>query len=552
MMNRFLLVIFAAFSLAATGQTVASFASFSYEGNDDFYKQNPLTSDSQFYNPILAGWHSDPSIVRTGNDYYLVTSTFGYFPGIPIFHSNDLVNWKQIGNVLDRDEQLTHLGGQSLDKEGIYAPQIAYNPADKLYYMITSDVGQNKHFYVTTTDPHNSWSNPIYLDNIDGIDPSFFFDDDGQSYIVFKEDTEGQPKWSNHRCIRFIRFDAKAGQTVGESVKFKEEGVGPEEKLERDEGPHLYKVNGWYYLICAEGGTGDLHSEVVYKSRNVFGPYSKWPRNPMLTQRYLKANRPNPVSCAGHVDMVQTPEGDWWGVFLACRQNEDKFQALGRETFILPVKWSADGYPYMLQAKEAVPLILEREGVKREASQVSGNFRWEDEFDGSELGPEWMSLRSSASDLCTLEGGCLKLRCSEEQVSGRGTPAYKGRCIAHHKFTAETAVRFSPLSDDEYAGLLMLKNEAKHYFMAVSKGKVSLLRSDKAGLVSLGEAAIDNGQEIGLRVVSHSKTYDFEYREGNGDWKTLISGVDASFISCERSGGFTGATIGVYCTKVKK
>ncbi len=234
----------------------------------------------------------------------------------------------------------------------------------------------------------------MWLKGIDGIDPSLFFDDDGSAYIVYKEDTTGRPKWSNYRCIRFIAFDPESGQTVGDSWPLAEAGVGPEEHLDRDEGPHIYKIDGRYFLICAEGGTSNHHSAVIYRADSLRGEFTRWSRNPALTQRYLKEKRTNPITCTGHADLVMTPEGEWWGVFLGCRPGPGGFQALGRETYLMPVKWSRDGFPYFTQSQDTVPLTQHREGVKHDPSWgSSGNFTWSDDFKGGEpaSGVDWPS-----------------------------------------------------------------------------------------------------------------------------------------------------------------
>nr|MDE6126732.1 glycoside hydrolase family 43 protein [Muribaculaceae bacterium] len=313
MTNKKTILIAAALSLASVADASdARFGYFTYRGEDDYCLET-LTGPGEFYNPVISGWASDPSITRKGEDYWLVTSTFGYFPGVPVYHSRDLVSWELVGNVLSRPEQLPWLDGLSLDKGGIYAPAITYNRHNGLFYMITTCVikGNGKpdgsiNFYVTTSDPVGEWSDPVVLDGVTGIDPSFFFDDDGSGYIVYKSDEHSPVKWSNHRALSIIRFDPATGRTVGDPQPFREKGVGPEERLERDEGPHIFKARGKYYLIAAEGGTGINHSEIVYKADSVMGPYERWGRNPMLTQRLLKPGRKNPVTSTGHVDVVET------------------------------------------------------------------------------------------------------------------------------------------------------------------------------------------------------------------------------------------------------
>lgn len=337
---------------AESGQTPAAVAHtalfdyFSYSGNDDIYKSIKLEGDGGYYNPILPGWNSDPSICRAGDDYFMVTSSFSYYPGVPLFHSRDLVNWKQIGYVLNRPSQLP-LNGQKVSA-GIFAPAISYNPHNKTFYMITTNVGWGN-FFVKTKDPFGSWSEPIRLPDVKGIDPSFFFDDNGKAYIVNNDEPEGKAEYDGHRAIRVREFDVNTDKTVGPEKILVNKGVHPEDKPIWIEGPHMYKINGKYFLMSAEGGTSDMHSEVIFRSDSPFGPFVPAKKNPILTQRDLNPNRPNPVTCAGHADLVQTPSGDWWAVFLACRPCDGKFENLGRETFLLPVSWTDEGFPLILE-----------------------------------------------------------------------------------------------------------------------------------------------------------------------------------------------------------
>ncbi len=523
----------------------ALFRHFTYTGQDSYYAQNPLTNAHEFFNPILPGWYSDPSICRVNNDYYLVTSTFGYFPGVPLFHSTDLINWRQIGNVLDRPSQLAHLQGQSLDRGGIYAPTIRYNAHNHTFYMITTDVGKGN-FYVTTTNPFGPWSDPVYLPDVDGIDPSFFFDDDGKAYIVHKEDTQGKPKWSNYRSIKIIRFDVSSGKTFGRNEFFSEEGVGPEEHLGRDEGPHLYKINGKYYLICAEGGTGAFHSEVCYRADSVFGPYTRWSRNPMLTQRLLKENRSNPVACSGHVDMVQTPEGEWWGVFLATRPVNNGFENLGRETFLMPVKWSKDGFPYMTQEKDTVPMRLCMQNVVRGATPTFGNFTWTDDFSGPKLKPEWLMLWGDASPFFTLNNG-LRLQCRPNTLAKSITPAYVGRRLQHHNFTVEVDMSFTPTSNTA-AGLMLLKNEDRQYYLCRTVDGVTLYRTNHGVMTPMGAALKlkPSVKNLKFRVVSSGTKFSFFASFSGSEFCQVGNDVDASYLSTRSSGGFTGTIIGMF------
>lgn len=551
-------LFFLILALSGAGQCVAAsdyakFSYFNYRGEDEYYQQNPLVADGDFFNPVIGGWASDPSICRVGDDYWLVTSTFGYFPGVPLYHSRDLVSWEHVRNVLSRPSQLPWLNGLSIDKGGIYAPALSYNPADGKYYMITTCVmngadGSTKNFYVTASDPLGEWSDPVVLDDVVGIDPSFFFDDDGKAYIVYKSDEHSVVKWSNYRALSIVEFDPIAGHTVGTPVHFREEGVGPEERLERDEGPHIYKIDGKYYLLAAEGGTNWVHSEVCYRADSVFGPYRRWSRNPMLTQRLLKTNRRLPVTSAGHADMVQTPEGGWYAVFLGCRPWNDGEDHLGRETYLMPVRWSADGFPYITQNLDTVPLKSNRQGLKGvQNSLQSGNFEWRDDFSDEKLRPEWMSLWGDPAQWCKTGKG-LRLEYAGVDSRSGSVPACVLRRMQHHRFEAETEL-FPDGNKGHAAGMLLVKNEQRQLFLAVQGDRVNLYKlGKKRQRELLASAQLDNPSgPIGLKVVSKGSAYDFFYRPRGGEWTPLIADVPAEHIATQR-GGFTGSTIGLYAT----
>lgn len=546
---RFLFVSLAAAVAAASASAETVFSRFQYTGNDEYYKSNPLPENG-YYNPVIAGWASDPSVVRVGEDYWLVTSTFGYYPGIPLYHSRDLVNWELVRNILDRPSQLDGLRGQSLDKGGIYAPHISYNKANGLFYMVTTDTGRKlPHFYVTARDPRGDWSEPVYLNGIDGIDPSFFFDEDGKSYIVYKEDTAGKPRTSPYRCIRFIAFDPEAGNTVGESWPLNEEGATPDDRFDRAEGPHIYRANGFYYLLTAEGGTSTNHSANIYRATDIRGPWRRSGRNPILTQRNLKPKRTDPVTCAGHADFVQTPEGDWWAVFLACRPGPGGFQAMGRETFLMPVRWSGDQWPFITQGEDLVPQVATAEGMGRSAENLqSGNFTWSDDFSDPKLRPEWLSLRGDISDFYTTGNG-LSLRPAPDDSSSKGAPAYLGRRLQHHAYMAATTLRKLP-ADGERSGLMILKNEGAQYFLAVAGDAVSLIRIHKGNRDVLAQQAHNTASSLDLLVECDGVNCRFAFRPDDGAWQTLADNIPADLYSCERTGGFTGATIGLYAEQI--
>jgi xylan 1,4-beta-xylosidase len=531
----------------------AYFDYFTYKGEDQYYEENPLPDEDCFYNPVLPGWYSDPSICCNGENYFLVTSTFIYYPGVPIFHSSDLVNWKQIGHVLDRPSQLINLEGQHTSG-GIFAPAISYNPHNKTYYMITTNVGAGN-FFVKTKDPFGSWSDPVWVRNVKGIDPSFFFDDDGKAYILNNDEPEGPALYDGHRAIRIREFDLESEKIVGTEKVLVNGGVRPEEKPIWIEGPHMYKINGQYYLMAAEGGTGPGHSEVILKGDSPMGEFKPWVKNPILTQRHLDPKRENPVTCAGHADLIRTKEGTWWSFFLACRPIEGKFENLGRETFLMPVRWSEEGFPYMTQGEEIIPMILKRNGVKKKGEVTFGNFEKNESFDSNTLPDYWITLRSPAKDLYSLteKPGYLALKCSDVNASEKKTPAFVCRRMQHHHFECTTKVIFNPNSDKEAAGLLLYKDETHQYFLSVRKSdknrKVSVEKMSKDGIEILSDQIIISDDPIKLKVVSKGKYYDFYFATGDDNqWKPVCQQVSAHFLSTANSFGFTGTTIGMYAT----
>ncbi len=531
----------------------AYFENFTYEGNDAIYADNPLPGKDAVYNPILPGWYSDPSMCTNGEgDYYLVTSTFSYFPGVPIFHSRDLVNWKQIGNVLDRPSQLVGLDRQHISG-GIFAPDIKYNPANKTYYMITTNVGAGN-FVVKTKDPAGPWSDPILLPQVQGIDPSLFFDEDGKAYIVNNDDApDGKPEYDGHRTIRIVEYDTENDCTVGERKIIINKGVDPSKKPIWIEGPHLYKIGGKYYLMAAEGGTGDMHSEVIFRSDSPMEGYEPWGKNPILTQRHLPADRTDPVTCAGHADILQTPEGDWWAVFLGCRPNRKGFENLGRETFMMPVRWSEDGFPIITEGDETVPVVVRHPGTSVGDNPTFGNFKTTDEFDGNTLGMEWMTLRGPADDLYSFDKGNLVLKCSEKSATQYETPSLVLRRIQHHVFSASTKMRFTP-TGEEAAGLLLFKDERHQYFL-----KVCLVGGEKAVAVEkigaepsvLGTVFLkDTSSPVELFINSKDGlSFNFLCATSGKEPEPVAQEADASYLSTAVAGGFTGTTVGPYAIK---
>ena len=550
-------IFFAGCMLLAVGSGVqaqdAGFKYFSYTGNDSRFDK-PIDPATQYMNPILAGFYPDPSICRVGDTYYLVNSSFAFFPGVPIFESKNLVNWTQTGYVLDRPSQLP-LDGQGVSR-GIFAPDIKYNPKNKTYYMITTSMRMGN-FFVKTKDPRAGWSDPIRLPQIDGIDPSFFFDKDGSAYIVHNGPVDGGADYEGQRAIRIFRFDTKGDSIIGKHSQIVRGGTHVEEKPIWIEGPHLYRIGKYYYLMCAEGGTGDWHSEVILRAplkSDITKPESweECPNNPILTQRTgVDPNRPDIVTSTGHADLVEDKNGQWWAVFLGCRAYEGPFYNTGRDTYMLPVTWK-DGWPEILEKGKAMPTVvnLPKPVTVQPGQQLTGNFSYTDRFDQQKLDQRWIFLRNPEMERYEWGANGLTIHPAKADIS-QLEPLSAIFCRQQHTcFTAETEVTFNPKSEKDVAGLALLQNEHFNFVfgktMLNGRTMVTLTRAEGKPVL-VGSAAVDATKPLKLKVSGDGRYYSFYFTQ-DGNWQTLAQGVDAVNLSTARSGGFIGACIGLYAT----
>ncbi len=537
----------------------ARFDWFSYTGTDAVYDSTRAASD-EYLNPILEGFYPDPSITRVGDDYYLVTSSFAWYPGVPIFHSRDLVHWTQIGHVLDRPSQLS-LDSAGISR-GIFAPSIRYHAGT--FYMITTLVDRGGNFYVTAKDPAGPWSDPVWLPEIDGIDPSFFFDDDGangHAYIVNNGPPIGPPLYNGHRALWLQEFDVAAGKLAGPRRLIVNGGVDIAKQPIWIEGPHIFKAYGHYYLIAAEGGTGDQHSEVVFRSDSVWGPWQPYVGNPILTQRTLPPRRRFPISSTGHADFVETPAGEWWAVFLGTRPYADDLHNTGRETFLLRVRWD-DGWPSILSPDQPVPWVRPRPALPPQPAPpvpTSGNFTVRDDFSEPALPPYWNVMRTPRGrpwyDLAT-HPGWLTLRARPEPLGGRGQPSFVGRRQQHATASASTALVFAPTRPGDFAGLAAFQNETHYYALGLGleRGRTVVRLERRAGgapdapaaVVASARVRVRPGSPIYLRIDAWGREYGFWYAEEPDRWKQLVASADGTILSTKVAGGFVGTYYGVF------
>ncbi|MBV8686538.1 MAG: glycoside hydrolase family 43 protein [Alphaproteobacteria bacterium] len=527
----------------------AEFDWFDYRGSDP---DGGTPRAGEYRNPILQGFYPDPSVTRVGDDYYLVASTFAWFPGIPVFHSRDLVGWTQIGNAIDRPGQLdfARLGLS----RGVFAPSIQAH--DGVFYILNTCVDCGGNFLVTARNPAGPWSDPVWLPDLEGgIDPALFFDDDGSAWVVNNGPPEGRPLYEGHRAIWLQRFDLASNKTVGPRTLLVNGGVDLSKKPVWIEGPHILKKDGFYYLVCAEGGTAEGHSQVVLRSRSVAGPYAPFQGNPILTQRDLPRDRPFPVTSAGHAQLVQTPAGDWWATFLAVRPYQGDFYNTGRETFLLPVQWK-DGWPRITGPGEAIPYVHRRPRLPAGAKPpvpTTGAVAVRDEFNGPTLPPYWMMMRNPRGRWYGLADGRLRLTPRPAGLGDFANPSFLARRQQNMNASASTLVRFRPAAEGDEAGLAALQNDEYWYSIALASRaghRVVQVRrragpGDPAQGVVLASAPFAP-TSARLRIEARGGRYSFTYSGPRGPWRVLRADEDGTLLSTKTAGGFVGAVFGVY------
>ncbi|MEJ5224365.1 MAG: glycoside hydrolase family 43 protein [Anaerolineales bacterium] len=492
-----------------------------------------------FRNPILAGCYPDPSICRVGADYYLVTSSFEYFPGLPIFHSRDLVHWRQIGHVLDRPSQL------DLDEvnpsDGLYAPTIRHH--NGTFYVINTLVGgktRQGNFIVTAAQPQGPWSEPYWLD-ADGIDPSLFFDDAGKCWYVGTRLNEAG-YYTGHTEIFLQELDLGAMKLIGQDTVLWD---GALKGVVWAEAPHIYKVNGWYYLMIAEGGTAHHHAVTIVRSKHIAGPYEPYRGNPILTHRHLGLDYP--IVGAGHADLVETQNGEWWAVLLAMRPYGGYYYNLGRETFLVPVRWE-DEFPIFSPGTGRVEFEYPAPNLPEQV--------WEtpparEDFDDAMLPFHWNFLRTPRDAFYSLSErpGFLRLKLRPQHLCEHSNPSFVGRRQQHMDFTAQTEFEFTPQSDAECAGLVLTQNSNFHFRFVVMREHetvIRLIRRAQGSDETIASQPVSAGRYT-LKVTAHGQDYNF-YFATHGQWQPLAENVDGRILSTPVAGGFVGAMIAMYAS----
>ncbi len=481
----------------------------------------------KYENPVISGFHPDPSICRVGDNYYIVNSTFEYFPGITVFHSKDLINWTQIGYCITRNEQI-ELCKANPNCYGLYAPVIRY--ADGIFYVICTNVSDGKtggNFIVSSKEPAGEWSDPVFLDT-PGIDPSLFFDDDGKVYYT-----------GSHEGICLCEINPVTGERLSE-ITYIWEGTGgcfPE-------GPHIYKKDGWYYLMISEGGTEYCHMVTMARSRTITGPYEAYEKNPVLTNRSLNTQ----IKAVGHADLVQDQHGYWWAVCLGIRPNSYPYRHnLGRETMLVPVEWKEGEWPEF--GKEGMlSSVIETDKLDGTQHEKKGVYR--DNFQGDRLGLDWNFIYNPVQELWELKNNHLVLYGNEAGLAETEAMAWVGRRQEHQQCVVRTKLEFERRHDGEEAGITLYMNNRHHYEAALTRidDREYIIFRRQIGTLWKIERQIPYEKDIVVFEVHCSKErYTFWYGVSKEELQYLGQG-ETDYLTTEVGGRFTGNYIGLYAT----
>lgn len=511
----------------------------------------------ELHNPLLPGFYPDPSICRVGDDFYMVTSSFAYYPGIPIFHSKNLAQWEQIGHVFDRPDQL-RLNPYDISG-GIYAPTLRYHKGS--WYVITTNISHGGNFIVTAQNPKGPWSDPHWIKDAPGIDPSLFWDDDDRAYYTGTWPAE--PGSDGKQMIWICEIDIETFTLIGEKTKI---WGGASDGAYFPEGPHLYRIGGYYYLMVAEGGTEHFHCETIARSENLRGPYEGYRGNPILTQRHLGMKAA--IVNAGHGDLVELQDGSWYMVFLASRTCGGYHKILGRETFIAPVEWE-DGWPVVSPGTGSIESVYPGPDLPECAV---GKEEERDDFSGGPLRYCWNYLGTPDEKTAFVKDNWLNIRLCRNPLKKQGTDhedsgqtGFLGRRQQHMSFRAEVGILFQP-EEEQTAGVVVLQHDFQQLRMEIGQNTdgqtvLRLIRgycSLELSLLYKGNGApyrenilneiVWEWDEAVFIVEACGIFYTFTAVNKNGDTYILADKVDGSFLGSETAGGFVGAYIGMFAS----
>lgn len=542
----------------------AFFKHFTYEGCDAYFDSTELTK-GKMWNPILQGSHPGTSICRKGNDFYMASATFSMFPAIPIYHSKDLVNWELINYALPTDKQ--YLNSSLRSNDGIYPPTIRYNKEQDKFYITGTFVGGGGHFIVSATDPAGKWSDPQYY-GMTGIHATLFFDDDGKTYLIHQGDPKYDPPYDSYKVIYIQEFDLDQCNTIGDRIAILEGGHDISKNPGWLESPHMYKHEGYYYLSASEGGSlGRWFASCIYRSQNIFGPYEHYEKNPNLTQRYLKKS-PNQISCVGHADYLELADGRWYVIFQGVREDEFNGNFMCAETFLLPVKWTEDGWPTVLEHDQAIPRVIDMPFAGTSYSNdrrfiPHGNIKMDEHFYSDTLSRYWSFLRTPVGTAIYpngAEGICIPLEINNfRSVRHCGFLSLR---VLNNRFSFGTEMDFKPENEHEFAGLAMFLGDRNNLIFGVTKrGENTILQLKKVvlkeSLEDVIEAECDITNDFSGRIYLNIDNYKDQFLTAKfrfsdeSDWQILTDEMSSDYMNINKPGNhaFSGDFIGIYASQ---
>jgi xylan 1,4-beta-xylosidase len=503
--------------------------------------------DGYFKNPVRKGMYPDPSVCRVGQDYYLVNSSFEYFPGLPVSHSRDLIHWETIGHALSRPSQL-FLDSTIQKSDGIWAPTIRYHEGIfYIVYTLASDRSTRfRNYVVTAQKPEGPWSEPVLLtdEKVQGIDPSLFFDEGGKCWFTMNYPKKGAVH-PRQNVIRMVEFDYRNLRLAKDTAYDLWDGFLKEFSIM--EGAHLYKKDGMYYLLAAEGGTGTGHCVTLATSKSLFGPYQGVWKNPVLTHRNLPED--HPITSTGHADLVDTPSGEWWMVLLGVRPYGPNLYNTGRETFLVPVRWE-DNWLFVNNENGRVNL-LEKKPDLPEGPNPKDSFR--EDFENPQISPDWNGIRTPSGSFYSLSArkGYLRLKLLPGQLNRPEHCSFLGKRITGTHFEIQTKIDFRAKSAGEQAGLVLIQNFRWNFKMVLEgvgpERKICLYETNN-GVERLVASNPVGAKEVTLKVESNGPLCHFYFSEIPGTWVPLALDQNGKILSTAKAGGFVGAYAGFYAS----
>ncbi len=473
----------------------------------------------KYTNPVIKGFYPDPSVCFANGKYYLVASSFQYFPGVPLFESDDLVNWRQIGHVLTRKSQV--MLEKINSSGGVFAPTIRYN--DGRFYMVTTNDTTHRNFYVYTDDIYGEWSEPIEVDQ-GGIDPSLYFED-GRAYFM--------SNGADERGIAGVvqcEINIETGEKLSPSTTIWQGSGG-----RYLESPHLYKIGKYYYLMAAEGGTEYGHMVTCARAESVWGPFTGNPANPILTNRN---KAPFIIQGIGHGDLICDKNGDWHILTLGFRQIHmwQTFHHLGREVFLTPVRFGGDGW-----------FTAGMDGTTDFEYELDGDFEQEEKrvytFENTDFGVDWCFIRHPREENYELRENGAVLHGTDVTLNEADSPTFVG--IRQRDFCFDLSVNAAV--DSGECGVTVYMDEGQHYDLAIRKAETGyevLVRLNIGGIHHENEAVVINGEGVELIIRANNFGYEFLVK-ADGNEHSLGFG-QSKFLSSEVCGGFTGVILGLY------